>query len=116
LNTPAKLSSSTPICKQYASSQEACDKGHSTKAKLNAESIQIEVDQLTNSFAATIESNIVATIRKAELCNEYRKHKLQIKEEQRKNCFNIVMEVYNLLYVQWDSDRHTGPYPTPPVS
>jgi hypothetical protein len=104
-----------PARKRAASTQEARDKGRSTKAKLNAESIQTEVDQLTNSFAAAQESNTAATIRKAELRNEYRKHKLQMKEERRKNRFNAAMEVYHLLYLQWDSDGRTGPHPTPPV-
>jgi hypothetical protein len=99
---PANFPSSTsgPARKRASSTHAVRDNGHSTKAKLNAESIQTEVDQLSNSFAAAQEANTAATIRKAELRNEYRKHKLQMKEERRKNKFNAAMEVYHLLYMQ----------------
>lgn len=101
--------------KRPSSSQDAREKGRMTRTKLNSNSILSEVDQLTDSFAASSERFTAASIRRAELRNDYRTRKMEMREERKKNRFHAALELYNVLYTQWDSEGRTGPRPTPPL-
>jgi hypothetical protein len=115
-----------PTSRKRPVQASATEKGRSTRAKINAEVIHSDVDQLANGFSAAADANTAATVKKVELRHEYRKHKLNMKAERRKdrleadelhkkNKFNAAMEVYKFLYAEWDAEGRIGQRPTPPA-
>ncbi|KAI5812140.1 hypothetical protein BZA77DRAFT_325287, partial [Pyronema omphalodes] len=132
--TPTATERPTPTItasalKRPAPPAEIRNNSRSTKARLTTECIRSEIqgpngnasngsNSVNSSTVTAASENIesaAASIRKAELRIEYKKYKLQMKEERKKNRFNAALEVYKILYAQWDSDGRVGPRPTPPL-